>query len=158
VAVREGHDGAPGADSLDLGDDRIAPSRHLRDALAAGTAGGEEVPLRVPFHDLRAGEPFVVAVVEFHQCIQRFRPSMGEGQLGSACRSLEGAGVDHRITAFQQLLDQRSGSQRLSNTFLGERQISATGVLPRDRPFGGAVTNKQDKRGQRRRMWHSTTG
>jgi len=71
---------------------------------------------------------------------------MGEGQLGGTGRTLEGAGVDQRIAAFQQLFDQRADSQRLRNAFLGERQIGATSVLARDRPFGRAVTNEQDKR------------
>jgi len=83
---------------------------------------------------------------------------MGEGKLGGTSCTLEGAGVDQRIAAFQQLLDQRADSHCLRNAFLGERQIGATGVLSRHRPLCRAVTNKQDKRRQRRRMWHSRTG
>jgi len=158
MAVGESDHGAAGAHSLDLGDEGIAPSRHLHHALAAGAARGEEVPLRVPLQNLRTGQPFVVAIVELHQRIQRFRPSMGEGKLGGTGCTLEGAGVDQRIAAFQQLLDQRADSHRLRNAFLGERQIGATGVLSGHRPLCRAVTNKQDERWQRRRMWHKRTG
>ena len=40
---------------------------------------------------------------------------------------------------------------------LGERQVGAAGVLPGDRPLGGAMAHQQDERGQRR-MWHGTQG
>jgi len=52
MAMGEGHDRTTGAHSLDLGDEGIAPSRDLQNALAARTARFEEVPLWVPFHDL----------------------------------------------------------------------------------------------------------
>ena len=103
--------------------------------LTSGAAVAVQLPTRPGLADLVRGDALVLAVVVLQQKVGR--RGLGEaGEGGRAPGPLQGAGVDaHELDAAQAVAELAGAGF----AFGGQRDVGASGVAARLRPFGLAV-------------------
>lgn len=124
-------------------DDALGPGRDVGHRFAAGAPVAEQVPPWSLAPNLRRRPPLVLAIAPLDQIVIDCRDVHEPSQLASAPRTLQWADEHSREPAPAQ---PRPDGQRLALAALGERNVSAPGVLPGDGPRRLAMSNEPDLR------------
>src|ERR1035438_6856995 len=124
-------------------DDATGARGHLLDGLAMRHRRRPDGPARHALLDLRAGTPFVSAVVPFAQIRLDLGHAAIARQLAGFVRALQRAGQHQGEGPPREVA---SEFLRFPHPGRGEREVRASGVLPRQAPLGLPVTNQPDFR------------